>query len=112
MNMHNIGILALPGFVPFDCSIPFQLFSMACGKNGEHAYHLSFIGDTGHVPSGQFSIDGALPLTAMLKMNTIIVPGVTPFFDVCSQGVLDVECQHVVHPRSNFEAGGFLPRAV
>ncbi len=89
MNMHNIGILALPGFVPFDCSIPFQLFSLACGKSGEHAYDLNFIGDTGHVSSGQFSIEGALPLAAMQEMNTVIVPGVTPSFGVCSQGVLD-----------------------
>ena len=73
---HRIGILALEGFVPFDCTIPYQMLSMAVTGDSNAAYEICFIGDKDVVSSEQFSITQVLPLTAIHDTETIIIPGI------------------------------------
>lgn len=73
--MHRIAILALEGFVPFDLSIPFEVFSKVTLAGGDKPYAVSFCGPDEAARSGAFTITGVLPLEALARMDSVIVPG-------------------------------------
>ncbi len=88
-SKHHIGILALDGFVPFDCSIPYEMFSLATAADGKEAYEISFVGDKEAVASGRFSITRILPLSSIQDMDTIIIPGIVQPFSFNNPSVLE-----------------------
>lgn len=88
-SRHRIGILALDGFVPFDCSVPYEMFSMATAADGKEAYEISFVGDKKAVASEQFNITRILSLSSMQDMDTIIIPGIVQPFSFNNPSVLE-----------------------
>ena len=86
---HAVGILALNDFVPFDYGIAWQMFSLARTARGEKAYELFFIGPGDSVFSNGFAITVIAPLSALLRMDTVIVPGIARPFEFRDEEVAE-----------------------
>ena len=86
---HRIAILALDGFVPYDLSIPFTMFSLATLQDGSHPYEVLFTGPGETAVSGPCSVTGNHPLCELQKVDTIIVPGLENALEFSDQAVLN-----------------------
>lgn len=71
----SVAILALPDFVPFDLSVPFQIFSEARRPDGEPAYDPAFYGPAPVAQSGAIRIADCRPLPDLEECGLIVVPG-------------------------------------
>lgn len=74
---HRLAVLALDGFVPFDLSIPYNIFSMATLPGGVRPYHVFFAGPSPTAASGGGpAITGARPLSEAASAHTVFIPGI------------------------------------
>lgn len=85
---HRLAILALEGFVSFDLSIPYELFSRTRHSDDSLAYDVFFCGPDRQVHSGALSIGDIFPLSRVAEAKTIIVPGI--------QGVMEYDQKDVL----------------
>ena len=73
----RVAILALEGFVPFDLSIPYNMFGQAVLPDGRKSYGIFFAGPQARARSGSLEITGCLPLASLETADTIIIPGLS-----------------------------------
>lgn len=76
VDPRRVTILALPDFVPFDLSIPFQVFSLATLADGARGYAVDFCGPSPFVASGAFRVGPCNPLSELCLSDTVILPGI------------------------------------
>ena len=78
--MHRVVVLALPGVIPFDMAIPFQVFGDAYGTHGEPLYEVMLAGShRGSLPtSAGFSVVVDRGISALEGAQTIVVVGSEP----------------------------------
>jgi len=74
--MHNIAILALHGVVPFDLSIPCEVFSRVRVQGIEQPYSVRVCGESALVKSGHFDIQAPGRLADLAGADTVIIPGI------------------------------------
>jgi transcriptional regulator GlxA family with amidase domain len=74
--MHVVAVLALDGVIPFDLSVPCEVFGRARLRDGEPAYRVRVCGAERELDAGAFSICVHDDLRVLARADTIIVPGV------------------------------------
>lgn len=74
--MHKIAVIALNDFVPFDLSIPCEVFGRARHPDSSECYEVSVCAETPEIRSGYFSITVPRDLSYLTEANTVIVPGI------------------------------------
>ncbi|MGV8864997.1 MAG: GlxA family transcriptional regulator [Pseudomonas sp.] len=73
--MHKVAIVAQPGVVPFDLSIPYEVFSRVVLRNGHAPYQVRVCAETPEVTSEGFDLKIKWGLEQLDEADTIIVPG-------------------------------------
>ncbi|MEN3615587.1 helix-turn-helix domain-containing protein [Plantactinospora sp. ZYX-F-223] len=74
--MHRVVILAFDGVVPFDLSVPIEVFGRARLADGRPAYQLRVCADTDEVRAGPIAIRTPYGLPTLAEADTVVVPGV------------------------------------
>ncbi len=74
--MHTVAILALHGTVPFDLSVPCEVFGRTRAPGGRPAYQVRVCAHTPEVDAGAFTIRARWGLDGLAGADTVIVPGV------------------------------------
>lgn len=74
--MHKIAILALEGFVPFDLSIPCEVFERARNSSGQPCYTVRVCAETTDVRSRNFTLRADWGLKELASADTVLIPGV------------------------------------
>ena len=74
--MHDVSVLALHGFVPFDLGIPCEVFGRARTPNGKPAYRVRVCGEASEVRAGAFTLQAPWGLAPVGRADTVIIPGV------------------------------------
>lgn len=72
---HRLTILVLEGFIPFDVSVPYNIFSQVKLQNGRNPYDVSICGHKAISTSHEWQITGSKTLADLAQANTIIIPG-------------------------------------
>ncbi|CAM4189306.1 helix-turn-helix domain-containing protein [Corallococcus exiguus] len=75
--MHTVAIVALDGVVPFDLSIPTEVFRHVRLPFGGPGYQVRVCGLTPEVHAGAFRVKTHYGLGALARADTIILPGIT-----------------------------------
>ncbi|AOS62074.1 GlxA family transcriptional regulator [Actinoalloteichus hymeniacidonis] len=90
--MHTVVVLAMDGVVPFDLSVPVEVFGRARLPDGRPAYRVRVCAETDEVPSGAFTLRVPWGLDALAEADTVILPGQDPvgeLSDVVRQRLID-----------------------
>ncbi|QAY77543.1 GlxA family transcriptional regulator [Sphingosinicella sp. BN140058] len=74
--MHEIAVIAMHGVIPFDLSIPCEVFSRVRLKEGQPGYRVRVCGEAAEVRAGAFGVRSPWTLDAVTGADTIILPGV------------------------------------
>ncbi|UXM94450.1 helix-turn-helix domain-containing protein [Bartonella sp. HY329] len=74
-SKHKIAILVLDNFVPFDVSIPYDVFSLVKHQNGVNAYDVTICGGDDVCTSHEWQITCKSKLDDLILADTIIIPG-------------------------------------
>ncbi len=74
--MHKIAILAFHGVVPFDLSIPCEVFSRVRVQGIEAPYSVRVCGESASVESGHFNLNTHWTLADAAGVDTLIIPGI------------------------------------
>ncbi|AVT31677.1 AraC family transcriptional regulator [Plantactinospora sp. BC1] len=74
--MHRVVILAFDGVVPFDLSVPIEVFGRARLADGGPAYQVRVCADAAEVRAGPVAIRVPDGLAALAEADTVVVPGV------------------------------------
>lgn len=74
--MHQIAVLALHDFVPYDLSIACEVFSRTLTGSGTPAYEVKVCGPARTIRSRHFDMRVAHGLDAVARAGTVIVPGI------------------------------------
>jgi transcriptional regulator GlxA family with amidase domain len=75
--MHVVAVLALNGVVPFDLTIPCELFGRAASPDTRRPlYEVRVCGEAGTVRSGHFDLRCRWRLDELARAETVIVPGI------------------------------------
>ncbi|GAB3974205.1 helix-turn-helix domain-containing protein [Plantactinospora veratri] len=74
--MHRVVILAFDGVVPFDLSVPIEVFGRARLADGRPAYQVRVCADAAEVRAGPVAIRVPDGLAALAEADTVVVPGV------------------------------------
>lgn len=81
---HKVFILVLDDFIPFDVSIPYNIFSQVRYQNGTKAYDVTICGRNDICTSHEWQITSNTRLDDLVLADTIIIPGLQNpigFFD-------------------------------
>ncbi|MFC4699058.1 GlxA family transcriptional regulator [Glaciecola siphonariae] len=89
LYMHQIAVLALPEFVPFDLSIPCEIFAYTSLHNSQALYNVKVCSHAPQVTSKAFSITTNAGLHALETADTVIIPGVENMGQPVSDAVLE-----------------------
>jgi transcriptional regulator GlxA family with amidase domain len=73
---HQIGIVAFDGLIAFDLTSAFEIFSMTRLTDGTRPYRVKVCSSKRTVRAAGFSIRTRWGLNALLKCDTIVIPGV------------------------------------
>jgi transcriptional regulator GlxA family with amidase domain len=76
LTMHRVAIVACDGVVPFDLSVPCEVFGRVRLSGGEAGYQVRVCGVRREVDAGTFTIKTRHGLSALAQAHTIIIPGV------------------------------------
>ncbi|MEU7167587.1 helix-turn-helix domain-containing protein [Streptomyces morookaense] len=83
--MHAVAILALDGVLPFELSLPGQVFGTTGRLTGRPHYEVRICAPTGTVATspehGGFRLHAPYGLEAVAEADTVIVPGHSGFLD-------------------------------
>ena len=74
--MHTVAVLALHGTVPFDLSVPCEVFGRTTAPGGRPAYQVRVCAHTPEVDAGAFTIRARWGLDGLAGADTVIIPGV------------------------------------
>lgn len=74
--IHKVAILALHGVVPFDLSIPVEVFGRVQLPNPDHGYQVQVCAETPEVRARSFGIRAPWTLAELARADTVIVPGI------------------------------------
>ncbi len=74
--MHRVVVVAYDGVVPFDLSVPVEVFGRARRADGAAAYQVRVCGATDEVRAGAFGLRVPYDLSAMAEADTVVVPGI------------------------------------
>ena len=74
--MHRVVIVALDGVVPFDLSVPCEVFGRVSLRSGKAGYRVQVCGVRREVDAGTFVMKLQHGLSALAKADTVILPGV------------------------------------
>nr|MDT0656787.1 helix-turn-helix domain-containing protein [Micromonospora sp. DSM 115978] len=74
--MHRVVILALDGVVPFDLSVPIEVFGRAKLADGGPAYQVRVCAETEEVRAGLIAVRVPDGLSVVAGADTVVVPGV------------------------------------
>jgi transcriptional regulator GlxA family with amidase domain len=74
--MHVVAIVAMDGVVPFDLSIPCEVFQRVRLPGGRAGYQVRVCGVTPEVNAGAFTLRTHSGLEELARADTIILPGV------------------------------------
>ncbi|MCW3813347.1 helix-turn-helix domain-containing protein [Micromonospora sp. DR5-3] len=87
--MHQMVVLAYDGVVPFDLSVPVEVFGRAHRADGSPAYQVRVCAGTAEVRAGAISIRAPYDLSVLAEADTIVVPGVADLDAALPAAVLD-----------------------
>ncbi|MEU2611672.1 helix-turn-helix domain-containing protein [Micromonospora sp. NPDC007271] len=87
--MHQVVVLAYDGVVPFDLSVPVEVFGRAHRADGSPAYGVRVCADTEEVRAGAVDIRAPYDLSALAGADTVVVPGVADLDVALPAAVLD-----------------------
>jgi transcriptional regulator GlxA family with amidase domain len=73
--VHRVAILAHDGVVPFDLSVPIEVFGRARLADGRPAYEVQVCAEAGEIAAGLISIRAPHRLDAAVDADTVVVPG-------------------------------------
>jgi transcriptional regulator GlxA family with amidase domain len=73
--MHKVSVLAMDGFVPFDLSVPCEVFGRASGAAGTASYSVRVCGEAAEVRSKNFTLRTEWGLEELASADTILIPG-------------------------------------
>jgi transcriptional regulator GlxA family with amidase domain len=73
---HEVAVLAMHGFVPFDLSIPCEVFGRARLPDGRPAYQVRVCGEAKEVRASAFSLRAPCGLDRLRAADTVIIPGI------------------------------------
>ncbi len=74
--IHEVAVLAMHGFVPFDLGIPCDVFSRVRLSGEKRAYHVRVCGEANLVRTEAFSLRASSSLKHLASADTVIIPGV------------------------------------
>ena len=74
--MHRVAILACNGVVPFDLSIPCEVFGRAPLADPADGYQVQVCGEAPEVRASAFNIRAPWTLDDLAQADTVIVPGI------------------------------------
>jgi transcriptional regulator GlxA family with amidase domain len=74
--VHVIAVVACQGLVPFDLSVPCEVFGRARLRDGRPAYQVRVCGVEREVDAGSFTLRPRYGLTELVRADTIIIPGI------------------------------------
>lgn len=74
--MHTVAVVAFDGVVPFDLSVPCEIFGRATRADGKPGYDVAVYGPRRPVNAGLFELRAQHPYSQLAKADTIIVPGI------------------------------------
>jgi len=87
--MHRVAVLALDGVVPFDLSVPIEVFGRARLAGGCPAYEVRVCAATRSVDAGLLTLRVSHGLDALADADTIVVPGIAGLDDPVPPTVFD-----------------------
>ncbi|MGY1942937.1 GlxA family transcriptional regulator [Nocardia asiatica] len=73
--MSSVAVLAVDDVIPFDLSVPIEIFGRAEQEDGTPAYEVEVCGVSSDVPSKFFGISCLRDIDYLEEAGTIIVPG-------------------------------------
>jgi transcriptional regulator GlxA family with amidase domain len=73
--VHRVAILAYDGVVPFDLSVPIEVFGRARLADGRPAYEVRVCAPAGEVQAGPIAIRTPYGLDAAAGADTVVIPG-------------------------------------
>jgi transcriptional regulator GlxA family with amidase domain len=73
--VHRVAILAYDGVVPFDLSVPIEVFRRARLPGGRPAYEVQVCAGAGEVAAGLIAIRTPYGLDGAVAADTVVVPG-------------------------------------
>ena len=108
--MHTVAILAAHGVIPFDLSIPCEVFGRVRLPNADDQYDVRVCGEAAEVRTRGFGIRAPWTLDDLAGADTVVVPGiedptlpvpdaiVTALRAACANGARRVDLLRHVHP--------------
>lgn len=72
---HQVAVLALPGVVAFDLTLPCEIFGRVELADGRRPYAVTVCGEQAELDAGAFTIGVRRRLSALSRADTIVVPG-------------------------------------
>ena len=73
--MHDVAIVAMHGVIPFDLSIPCEVFGRVRLPGGGSGYGVRVCGEAPEVRAGSFNIRAPWTLDHLVGAGTVILPG-------------------------------------
>jgi len=73
--VHRVAVLAYDGVVPFDLSVPLEVFGRARLADGRPAYDVRVCACAGEVDAGLITIRTPHGLDAAVHADTVVIPG-------------------------------------
>jgi transcriptional regulator GlxA family with amidase domain len=89
VSMHKVSVLAMDGFVPFDLSVPCEVFGRASAAGGVASYSVRVCSEATEVRSRNFTLRTDWGLEELASADTILVPGVEDPTAPISSAVLE-----------------------
>jgi transcriptional regulator GlxA family with amidase domain len=74
--VHRVAVLAYDGVVPFDLSVPLEVFGRARLADGRPAYDVRVCACAGEVDAGLITIRTPHGLDAAVQADTVVIPGI------------------------------------
>jgi len=74
--MHSVAVLAAHGVIPFDLSIPCEVFGRVRLPNADDEYDVRVCGEAGEVRARGFGIRAPWTLGDLAGADTVVVPGI------------------------------------
>lgn len=87
--MHLVAVLALDGVVPFDLSVPIEVFGRVRCADDNPAYEVRVCGAAPEVDAGSFTMRVPHPLQTLAEADTVVVPGVSDIAAPVPSAALD-----------------------
>jgi transcriptional regulator GlxA family with amidase domain len=87
--MHTVAVLAQDGVIPFDLSLPCDVFGRTPLPDGRPAYRIRVCAEQPEVDAGVFALRAPGTLDELTRAHTIVVPGTSDPAAPATPAVLD-----------------------